>query len=281
MKKYKTLLFDVDDTLLDFQKTEKVALRMLFEEKGIPLTSEVEARYKKVNKGLWDVFEKGEINRDEVVNTRFSILFKEYGEEVDGILFENNYRSYLEEGNQLIQGAFEFINQIQNEYDLYIVTNGVSKTQDKRLRNAGLHSLFKGIFVSEDTGFQKPMKEYFEYVFERIPNFASEEGLIIGDSLSADIKGGYVAGIDTCWFNPEKKLNDSEIVPTYEVHSFEDLYALLKQACITKIGSGIFVPTAYFYPAICRAVRPTPQNSAEAKKLGGGRAACKRPIGEG
>ncbi|MFF2883281.1 YjjG family noncanonical pyrimidine nucleotidase [Bacillus toyonensis] len=229
MKKYKTLLFDVDDTLLDFQKTEKVALRMLFEEKGIPLTSEVEARYKKVNKGLWDVFEKGEINRDEVVNTRFSILFKEYGEEVDGILFENNYRSYLEEGNQLIQGAFEFINQIQNEYDLYIVTNGVSKTQDKRLRNAGLHSLFKGIFVSEDTGFQKPMKEYFDYVFERIPNFAPEEGLIIGDSLSADIKGGYVAGIDTCWFNPEKKLNDSEIVPTYEVHSFEDLYALLKR----------------------------------------------------
>ncbi|MGY1465052.1 YjjG family noncanonical pyrimidine nucleotidase [Bacillus toyonensis] len=229
MKKYKTLLFDVDDTLLDFQKTEKVALRMLFEEKGIPLTSEVEARYKKVNKGLWDVFEKGEINRDEVVNTRFSILFKEYGEEVDGILFENNYRSYLEEGNQLIQGAFEFINQIQNEYDLYIVTNGVSKTQDKRLRNAGLHSLFKGIFVSEDTGFQKPMKEYFDYVFERIPSFASEEGLIIGDSLSADIKGGYVVGIDTCWFNPEKKLNDSEIVPTYEVHSFEDLYALLKR----------------------------------------------------
>ncbi|PGL36080.1 noncanonical pyrimidine nucleotidase, YjjG family [Bacillus cereus] len=229
MKKYKTLLFDVDDTLLDFQKAEKVALRMLFEEKGIPLTSEVEAQYKKINKSLWDAFEEGEINRDEVVNTRFSILFKEYGEEVDGILFENNYRSYLEEGNQLMQGAFELINQIQSEYDLYVVTNGISKTQDKRLRNAGLHSLFKDIFVSEDTGFQKPMKEYFDYVFERIPNFAFEEGLIIGDSLSADIKGGYVAGIDTCWFNPEKKPNNSEIVPTYKVHSFEELYALLKQ----------------------------------------------------
>ncbi|PER35268.1 noncanonical pyrimidine nucleotidase, YjjG family [Bacillus cereus] len=229
MKKYKTLLFDVDDTLLDFQKAEKVALRMLFEEKGIPLTSEVEAQYKKINKSLWDAFEEGEINRDEVVNTRFSILFKEYGEEVDGILFENNYRSYLEEGNQLMQGAFEFINQIQSEYDLYVVTNGISKTQDKRLRNAGLHSLFKDIFVSEDTGFQKPMKEYFDYVFERIPNFSFEEGLIIGDSLSADIKGGYVAGINTCWFNPEKKPNNSEIVPTYEVHSFEELYALLKK----------------------------------------------------
>lgn len=229
MKKYKTLLFDVDDTLLDFQKVEKVALQVLFEEKGIPLTEEIEARYKKINKGLWNAFEKGELSRNEVVNKRFSMLFKEYGEEVDGILFENNYRSYLEEGNQLMQGAFEFINQIQGEYELYIVTNGVSKTQDKRLRNAGLHSLFKGVFVSEDTGFQKPMKEYFDYVFERIPNFAPEEGLIIGDSLSADIKGGYVAGIDTCWFNPERKLNDSGIIPTYEVHNFEELYALLKQ----------------------------------------------------
>ncbi|MFE6137904.1 YjjG family noncanonical pyrimidine nucleotidase [Bacillus sp. NPDC057893] len=221
MKKYKTLLFDVDDTLLDFQKAEKIALRMLFEEKGLLLTDEIEDRYKKINKSLWDSFEKGEIARNEIINTRFSILFKEYGEEVDGILFENNYRSYLEEGNQLMQGAFEFINQIQSKYDLYIVTNGISKTQDKRLRNAGLHSLFKDIFVSEDTGFQKPMKEYFDYVFERIPNFVSEEGLIIGDSLSADIKGGYVAGIDTCWFNPEKKSNDSEIMPTYEVHNFE------------------------------------------------------------
>lgn len=229
MKKYKTLLFDVDDTLLDFQKAEKMALRMLFEEKGIHLTSEIERQYKKINKSLWDAFEEGEINRDEVVSTRFSILFKEYGEEVDGILFENNYRSYLEEGDQLMQGAFEFINQIQSEYDLYIVTNGISKTQDKRLRNAGLHASFKGIFVSEDTGFQKPMKEYFDYVFERIPNFRTEEGLIIGDSLNADMKGGYVAGIDTCWFNPEKKSNNSEIVPTYEVQNFEELYALLKQ----------------------------------------------------
>ncbi|MGF2713286.1 noncanonical pyrimidine nucleotidase, YjjG family [Bacillus mycoides] len=229
MKKYKTLLFDVDDTLLDFQKAEKIALRMLFEEKGLLLTDEIEDRYKKINKSLWDSFEKGEIARNEIINTRFSILFKEYGEEVDGMLFENNYRSYLEEGNQLVQGAFEFINQIQSKYDLYIVTNGISKTQDKRLRNAGLHSLFKDIFISEDTGFQKPMREYFDYVFERIPNFASEEGLIIGDSLSADIKGGYVAGIDTCWFNPEKKSNDSEIVPTYEVQNFEELHALLKQ----------------------------------------------------
>ena len=134
----------------------------------------------KINKSLWTAFEEGEINRDEVVNTRFSILFKEYGEEVDGILFENNYRSYLEEGNQLMEGALQFINQIQSEYDLYIVTNGISKTQDKRLRNAGLHALFQDIFVSEDTGYQKPMKEYFDYVLKGFLTLFLKKGSLLG-----------------------------------------------------------------------------------------------------
>lgn len=88
--------------------------------------------------------------------TRHSRLFKEYGREVDGVLMEKNYRGYLEEGHQLVNGAFELIADLQNKYDLYIVTNGVSKTQYKRLRDSGLFPLFKGIFVSEDTGFKSP-----------------------------------------------------------------------------------------------------------------------------
>ncbi|MEN1938038.1 YjjG family noncanonical pyrimidine nucleotidase [Paenibacillus sp. 102] len=228
MRKYQTLLFDVDDTLLDFKAAERTALHLLFEEQKIPLTDEITAHYKKINQGLWKSFEEGKIDRDGVVNTRFSILFKKYGQEVDGPLFEQNYRRYLEEGDQLIQGAFELIQDFQNEYDLYIVTNGVSKTQDKRLRNSGLHSFFKDIFVSEDTGHQKPMKEYFDYVFARISNFSVEKGLIIGDSLSADIKGGQLAGLDTCWFNPAKKPNPTGIVPTYEIQSLNELYQVLR-----------------------------------------------------
>ncbi|MDZ5606542.1 YjjG family noncanonical pyrimidine nucleotidase [Bacillus pseudomycoides] len=228
MKKYQTLLFDVDDTLLDFKAAERTALHLLFEEQKISLTDEIAAHYKKINQGLWKSFEEGKIGRDEVVNTRFSILFKAYGQEIDGPLFEQNYRSFLEEGNQLIHGAFELIQDLQSRYDLYIVTNGVSKTQDKRLRNSGLHPLFRDIFVSEDTGYQKPMKEYFDYVFARISNFSVEEGLIIGDSLSADIKGGQLAGLDTCWFNPERKPNHTEIVPTYEIQSLNELYQILR-----------------------------------------------------
>jgi len=117
--------------------------------------------------------------------------------------------------------------QYYNHYDLYIVTNGVSKTQYKRLRASGLYPLFKDVFVSEDTGSQKPMKAYFDYVFARIANFDVNQALIIGDSLSADIKGGQLAGLDTCWFNPEKKPNHTKIVPTYEIQKLEELYRIL------------------------------------------------------
>jgi len=228
VRTYRTLLFDVDDTLLDFGAAEKDALRLLFEEMNIPLTAEIEALYKRINHGLWKLFEEGTMERDEVVNTRFALLFKELGQEVDGARFERKYRAYLEEGHALIEGAMELIADLQHRYDLYVVTNGVSKTQYKRLLAAGLHPIFKHVFVSEDTGYQKPMKEFFDYVFARIPGFDVEQALIIGDSLTADIKGGQLAGLDTCWFNPARKPNETVIVPTYEIQRLDELYGILK-----------------------------------------------------
>jgi 2-haloacid dehalogenase len=227
LKKYKTLFFDADDTLLDFSAAESLALSLLFKDQKITLTAELEAHYKELNQGLWRAHEEGKIERDELLNTRFSLLFKEYGKEVDGVLLEENYRMYLEEGNQLVNGALELMNELEKKYDLYIVTNGVSKTQDRRLRDSGLHPFFKNVFVSEDTGYQKPMKEYFDYVFARIPNFSLEHGLIIGDSLSSDIKGGMLAGLDTCWFNPKVKPNNTEIQPTYQIQTLEELFQIL------------------------------------------------------
>ncbi|MET3698424.1 2-haloacid dehalogenase [Bacillus oleivorans] len=228
MKKYQTLFFDLDDTLLDFNAAENTALQSLFKDQNLQLTPEIKVDYQKINQSLWKAYEDGKIDRDEVVNTRFSLLFKEHGIEIDGALIETNYRRYLEEGHQLIDGALELISKLQDHYDLFVVTNGVSQTQYKRLKNSGLHPLFKDNFVSEDTGYQKPMKQFFDYVFARIPDFSAEQGLIIGDSLSSDIKGGYLAGLDTCWFNPMRKPNHTDMIPTYEIKELPELYQILE-----------------------------------------------------
>jgi 2-haloacid dehalogenase len=227
VKRYRTLLFDVDDTLLDFGAAERHALRLLFEEHAFPFTPETEAAYRRINQELWHSFERGAISRDEVLQSRHSRLFGEFGREVDGAKLDRTFSRHLEAGHQLVNGAFELIVSLQDDYGLYLVTNGVSRIQDKRLRGAGLHPLFKGIFVSEDTGYQKPMKQYFDYVFARIPGFSAPETLIIGDSLSADIQGGHGAGLDTCWFNPGAKPQGHGVTPTYEIRRLDDLHRIL------------------------------------------------------
>jgi 2-haloacid dehalogenase len=225
--KYKTLFFDVDDTLLDFAATERKALRSLFAEIQFDLSPEAEDRYRTINRGLWRSYEEGEIGRDEVLNSRFSLFLKEFGREEDGSALEMKYRAYIANGHDLIEGASELLTELHEHYDLYIVTNGVSDTQYKRLKDSNLLPFFKEVFVSEDTGFQKPMKEFFTHVFDRIPQFTPEEGLIIGDSLTADIKGGHLSGLDTCWFNPGNAANALGFSPTYEIHSLSELRGIL------------------------------------------------------
>lgn len=228
MRKYKTLLFDVDDTLLDFAAAERASLSMLLESQGVLYDAENHKIYSQINKRLWKSFEEGLISSDELFNTRFTLLFKELGKSVDGPELEKHYRRGLGEGHYLMSGALEVITELKDHFALYIVTNGISQTQDRRLKLSGLFPAFKAVFVSEDTGFQKPMKGFFDFVFERIPNCELSETLIIGDSLTADIKGGILAGIDTCWVNPNGIKNTTEWKPTYEVKSLDELYNVLE-----------------------------------------------------
>jgi 2-haloacid dehalogenase len=227
LKHYHTLLFDVDNTLLDFSATEQEALRSLFQSEDLSFTPELFFAYKQLNQSLWTAFEHGTITRDELFYTRFSRFFSGLGKEVDGVLLEYKYRSLLDEGHHLIPGAMDLIMRLHENHNLYIITNGISQTQHRRLTDSGLLPFFKDVFVSEDTGYQKPMKEYFDYVIERIPGFESENTLIIGDSLTADIKGGNLAGIDTCWFNPGIEVNETDILPTYEIRSLDELHEIL------------------------------------------------------
>lgn len=227
IKTYRNLLFDLDDTLLDFGVARLAAHRAMCEAHAFPFDDALHARFNHINEGLWRDYEAGRISQTEVLHSRHVTLFKEYGHEVDGALLDDTYRQHLAQGFHAIDGALELVVELKDRFELYIVSNGVSTIQDSRLRGSGLHPHFRGIFVSGDTGYQKPHKGFFDHVFTRIPDFSAAETLIIGDSLSADIVGGYGAGIDTCWFNPLGKANDSEVVPTYEIRHYDALRAIV------------------------------------------------------
>lgn len=226
--KYTTLLFDLDDTILDFTKGEHIALTLLFEEMNIENVQNVIDEYVVLNKSLWKEIEKGTLHRDYVLNNRFSMLFDKLGKQVDGERVEERYRHYLDLQHEFIEGAQEILNDLSKLYNIYIITNGVSKTQLKRIKDTKLDGIFTDIFVSEDIGFQKPAKEYFDAVIKKIPNFNLRKTLIIGDSLTADIAGGLRNNIDTCWINLNKVENLTDIKPTYEIYKLSDLYEILK-----------------------------------------------------
>ena len=232
MKQYQTLLFDVDDTLLDFKAAESYALQELFKEHDVALTDDIKQFYQKMNQQLWASFEKGEIKREELLHTRFSTLFQKLGLTLNGIHLDNLYRQYLEQSAVLIDGAEQLLQKLANYYDLYVVTNGVARTQIIRLNNSGLTTYFKDIFISEEIGYQKPKKEFFHRVFEKIPQINADKTLIIGDSLTSDIQGGINAGIDTCWFNRNGSINGTHHT-TYEIHQLQLLEDILLSPTVT------------------------------------------------
>jgi 2-haloacid dehalogenase len=221
---YKILLFDLDDTLLDFGANEADSLNKLFQQHGYTLTDELFQLYNSVNKQLWADYEEGKIALHELLNTRFSRTMLKLGEVVDGAEWENQYRELLGNGCQLIEGALELCQSLSASHRLFIITNGVTQTQIKRLKQSGLYDFFEDIFYSQSVGFQKPSKEFFDYVMSHIKDFKIEEALVIGDSLNTDIKGGIQAGIDTCWVNWNSKPCPADMQITYTVSSLAELY---------------------------------------------------------
>lgn len=225
--KYKILLFDVDNTLLDFDANEAESFKNTMVDKGEDYSEELYEAYRKMNHELWKSAELGQVTVDEVVNTRFAKLMNLYGKEVDGIDYENTYRSYLNKGVQEMPYVHEVLSELKKNYKLYVITNGLRETQDYRMKGSGLEAYFEKIFISEVVGANKPSKDFFDYVKDNIEDFDSSKALVIGDSLTSDIKGGNLAGIDTCWMCKEDSINDTDIIPKYTINSLKELYSIL------------------------------------------------------
>ena len=223
------VLFDLDDTLFDFHKAEKIALTKTLVHFGIDPTEETLALYSTINAAHWKRLELGEISREEVKVGRYRELFKTIGVECDPVKATAYYESMLAIGHYFMPGAPELLEELYRKYRLYIVSNGTAKVQEGRIGSSGIAKYMDGIFISQILGANKPDKQFFDICFAEMPDFSLSETVIIGDSLSSDIKGGINAGITTVWFNPKRIENDSNIKPDYTIKELSEVPGLLSQ----------------------------------------------------
>ncbi len=224
---YRILLLDLDDTILDFHKAERIAIRRTLEAVGIPPTDQVCARYSFHNKCCWERLERGEISRPALMVERFRLLIEELALEADPALAAEIYPKMLAQGHYFLPGALEALERLSKKYRLFLVSNGNASVQAGRLKSADISRFFEGIFISELVGADKPAKGFFDRVFAQIPDLDRAKALIVGDSLTSDIRGGNNAGIATCWINPKGLPRRPDIPVDYELKSLAELPALL------------------------------------------------------
>ena len=232
--RYTYILLDSDNTLMDFDAAEDYAIVKTLTEFGCPCTEREKQAYIEINSALWEQFNRGLVTREFLMVDRFRRFFEKMNfPEADYVMVNERYKKNLGSCAKLIPGALEFCREMSGEAKLYILTNGAVEVQKSRFADSPLTEYITEIFISEETGYQKPQKEYFDYVFERIPGFEKEKAIMIGDSLSSDIAGANNAGVKACWYNPAGKecggsTNGSGVRCDYIVKDYEQMKRVIR-----------------------------------------------------
>ena len=222
------LFLDLDDTILDFHKAEKIAISKTFQGFGIEPTEEVLARYSQINKACWHKLELGQWTREQVLVKRFELLFSEYGILCDGTQVARAYEKNLSIGHYFLPGAEEAVDSLSQKYRLFLASNGTASVQQGRMTSANLYRFFEKVFVSQELGANKPAKEFFERATAQIPGYDPSKAMMVGDSLTSDILGGIHAGMKTCWVNSNHLSCDGAITADYEIEALSQLEGLLE-----------------------------------------------------
>lgn len=223
------ILFDLDNTIFDFSRAEHMALAKTLTEIGIEPKKEILDKYSVINLAQWKLLEQKKITRSELKIRRYKLFFEELGVDYPPQEAAKMYEHFLGIGHYYIEGAEKMLEEFSKKYSLYLVTKGITNVQTRRIASAGLEKYFKGIFISEEIGHDKPSREYFEYCFEHMENFTKDRAIIIGDSLSSDILGGINAGIRTVWFNSKGEPKNPEIPADYEITHLDQVKTLLEK----------------------------------------------------
>lgn len=231
MKKYSTVLWDVDGTLLDFSYSQRYAITRCFQSIGREITEEMVKRYNEINDFCWKQLELGKITKDRLLVERFITLFAEYDiRDVDVESFRKEYQKRLGSVYRFLDDSLTVCKSLRGRVKQYVVTNGVSSTQRNKLKLSGLADVMDGLFISEEVGAPKPYREFFDYCLEHLEEKDRERILMVGDSLSSDIKGAVLAGIPSCWYRPAGTVNSTEYRPDYEIDDLHGIYGILDGA---------------------------------------------------
>ena len=228
--KYEIIIFDADETLFDFKKSEKKAFESTVIDFGIEYKEDYHFKiYKEINTAIWKELEDGLITQKKLKTERFRRLSKKLNIQFNEIEFAKLFMKYLSQASFLYEESEELVKNLTKNYRLTIITNGLSAVQDNRIKKSVIAGYFEDIVVSEEIGVSKPNPEIFQHALNNINYTDKNKVLIVGDSLTSDIQGGINFGIDTCWFNPAMSLNEAGIKPTYVISDLMELEDILKK----------------------------------------------------
>ena len=203
MRRYRYLLLDLDNTLLDFDRAEETAFFAAFSASGLVADAAVYRRYSEINDGLWKRLERGELRRERLKDLRFELLFAAcgLGDAAASRVVSADYFRFLGAQSFTLPGAETVCRALSAEYELHIITNGTAVIQHSRLAGCGLLPYFSGVYISEEVGAAKPSNAYFTHVLRALGAPDGRGCCVVGDSLTSDIDGANAAGLDAVWLD--------------------------------------------------------------------------------
>jgi putative hydrolase of the HAD superfamily len=222
--KYEIILFDADETLFDFRKSEREALKETMLEFNIKYDEEYHLKiYKEINNAIWKEFDEGAITQQKLKFERFKRLSNRLEDKFNEIEFSKSFVKNLAEASFLFEDSVTLIKTLQESCRLAIITNGFKDVQNYRIKKSVIGKYFEDIVISEEVKVAKPDSKIFEQALNNLNHTDKSKVLMVGDSLTSDIQGGINFGIDTCWFNPRKTVNTTKIKPTFEISNLMEV----------------------------------------------------------